>query len=127
MSRFKFRVWSKSTNSWKTNLLINNNGTLVWNDGWGITSIGEPKDFIIQQFIGISDSKGIDIYEGDIVKWCHPMEDIGVVEYFAYNSFNPNITFFGLEVKRLGACQFQSDDDYEVIGNIFKNPELLEK
>jgi uncharacterized phage protein (TIGR01671 family) len=88
--------------------------------------------YVIEQFTGLKDSQGKDIYEGDIVKWSHGpgVSDVGVVEYRTRDEFSshPMAAFYGLSVSRFaGLCQFQSDDSYEVVGNIHETPELLKK
>lgn len=79
------------------------------------------ENYVIQQWTGLLDVKGRDIYEGDIVSWKHPMEDFGEV-LFVTVDLGPDVGFFGVKTKRLGVCHFQSDDEYEVVGNIYENP-----
>lgn len=84
----------------------------------------------IEQFTGLLDSKGVEIYEGDIVRWIHGPVDVGVVQYSLDEVFGdyPNTAFYGLKVARFqGTCQFQLDDEYDVMGNIHQNPELLNR
>lgn len=125
----KFRIWDKQKLNWASDniLLLNTKGELGFNtsNGWykipdtGQKDLGVNR-FVIQQFTGLLDQNGKDIYEGDIVKWSHGVEDIGEVKYYTNDNIGPAMTYFGLNVERLWACQFQSDDEYEVIGNIFE-------
>ena len=74
--------------------------------------IAIPKDSIIHQYTSLKDKNGKEIYEGDIVKTAlaHMFRSgIHEVKYID-NRFVPD-----------DIC----DDDCEVIGNIFENPELL--
>lgn len=69
----------------------------------------------LMQFTGLIDKKGVDIYEGDIVQWVTDSDEGSakvnkVVEYMA------------------GAFQIVASmppDEFEIIGNIFENPELI--
>ncbi|MET3290589.1 UNVERIFIED_CONTAM: putative phage protein (TIGR01671 family) [Brevibacillus sp. OAP136] len=83
------------------------------------------EDFHLMQFTGLRDKNGKEIYEGDIVKghrWskgmCHRL--IGKVDY-VLNKY---------VVNGIGKYEWAERDDidgsYEVIGNVYENPELLQ-
>lgn len=70
---------------------------------------GADEDVEFMQSTGIKDRNGVEIYEGDIVKAFGA--NIHVVEFYD-GKFNP--------ISDLEAIY------WEVIGNIYENPELLE-
>jgi uncharacterized phage protein (TIGR01671 family) len=88
------------------------------------------------QYTGLKDAKGVEIYEGDILKllsiYPHDFQErnphkkhgrIGngvkfSLEYGAYlldDAFEKEPVF----------CGFKENEQWEVIGNIYENPELL--
>ncbi len=79
----------------------------------------------VGQYTGLKDKNGKEIYEGDIVEWAgYKMEvfwgeDIGI----GYGScWRPCGDNKGYHESMTGFI-----DEYEVIGNIYDNPELLKK
>ncbi len=87
-------------------------------DGEGDTNnFISSKDVILMQFTGLKDKNGKEIYEGDIVK--APYNDLCEYHEVSYNS---GCYFVGVEI----LSSFH-EEDLEVIGNIYENPELLEE
>ena len=82
------------------------------------TTIHEIEPKTIGQLMEIKDKSGKDIYEGDIVKLPKCENDIAVFVLRGCNYF--------LKGKRsnyeIGSCDSEC---FEVIGNIFDNPELI--
>lgn len=138
----KFRAWDKVQNK----MLLPDNiefihGQAYWaeasTDGQEECSNDGKADgigalFELEQFTGMKDVSGKDIYEGDIIHfgsiWCvgdeyDPREEehIGAVEYrqdCASYVVNCNGTIFPLDA-------LISFDGYSVQGNVHTNPELL--
>jgi uncharacterized phage protein (TIGR01671 family) len=83
--------------------------------GWLLTS--KPKDWVLMQYTGLKDKNGVEIYEGDILEWCYMEAGRGVVEYVDfYSSFAP-----------FNRLRRELDLKFEVIGNIYENPEVLKE
>ncbi len=97
-------------------------------------------DIELMQYTGLKDSKGVEIYEGDIVK---NDNDVNLVIYFddkecgfrqSTNFKNPKIVnapLYPQDRKRFNEPQYTNlplnFNGKEVIGNIYENPELLKK
>ena len=77
----------------------------------------------LMQYTGLKDSKGREIYEGDILKASSTGGHTGVVE-FVDGRFIVNFAKGTGNIIWLAIDRAHLD---EVIGNIYENPELLEK
>ena len=118
MRELKFRLWSKRTNRYITTCIV---GGVEYNeisafDLFGLRSDPQfQSDVIIEQYTGLKDKNGKEIYEGDILESTWNGDKAVVVwnnvegEWEHYADFNTHSKYSGSVV----------------IGNIHENPELL--
>ncbi|WP_373443322.1 YopX family protein (plasmid) [Lacticaseibacillus paracasei] len=129
----KFRVWDHNTDT----MMIPDDfefcdGEICWIDagreaGPKSGNDGDPGQFEIMQYTGLKDKNGREIYEGDIIV-THPKSKYeapksGVVQYGGSRPMFGYKTEDGEEYDIWSSNAYRT---YEVIGNIFENPELLE-
>jgi len=106
----KFRAWDKEKKIMDYNPSIPAFGDInnIYLNGW----FSENSYFILQQFTGLKDKNGKEIYEGDILELKH--NDRVVLKHIVvWNE------------KRCGWSDYEPKNEFEVIGNIYENPELL--
>ena len=120
MREIKFRVWDKV------------NGEMIpWNrllNGYNLRNVfmrPEMCGLILMQYTGLKDKNGVEICEGDIVETVYNGEVfVGVVVY-DLNEVDFKVTD-GKEKYGRNFQYLAGNDENEVIGNIYENPELLE-
>ena len=122
MREIKFRAWDDYRKAMSDEVDIYCETGIIWwvaqwrgEDGGKIEafdSIGKGNS--LMQFTGLHDKNGKEIYEGDILRF-ENLPDLDIVEA-TDGGWNPFIDSMETD----GAWH------YEVIGNIYENPELLE-
>ena len=93
-------------------------------------------DVVLMQYTGLKDKNGIEIYEGDILKWkcsrsgetsIKHVKDHTVIIDFNIQFHGYALTIYDNGEKWATNRSYWNDSDREVIGNIYENPELLGK
>lgn len=139
MKEIKFRAWDK-----KQNLMIHPNrdldlcmqlsGKLFYSrnplDGHLIAFAN--KNFILMQGTGLKDRNGVEIYEGDIlsVETWYDNPDLyrtGVLAEVAWSDISCGFKLYPMTNTPSNIYDFNEDDKYTIVGNIYENPNLLEE
>ena len=118
MKEIKFRVWDNNLEIMSYSdsdifIMFSDNGICI---GYEIND--EIDDYELMQYIGLKDKNGEEIYEGDIVKFS---------EYKVIDNIVLPEEIVVIKDIRKGCDALRPSQYMEVIGNIYKNPELLEK
>jgi uncharacterized phage protein (TIGR01671 family) len=110
----KFRAWGREEGRMYQDIVIDGIGT-----GLNERISTAQKVWELMQFTGLTDKNGKDVFEGDVVRFNEIHKDIGgkIVSIIFKNG-----CFVG---DYLGEKLY--DEDIEVIGNIYENPNLITK
>ena len=134
MKEIKFKAWNGKSFFYPSKLLFQDDGSLthVWDWNNGDFSWQSIKNYELVQYTGLKDKNGKEIYEGDIVRLLdidnEPEIFTVIWEKSGYFTLKPFVDNEGY-VPTLGYFTDRDSNDnyytFEIIGNIYKNPELL--
>jgi len=122
MREIKFRAWNHEMDRYEYYGVVQFEGSIV--SDWG----ADKYDWIVEQFTGLLDKNGKEIYEGDIIQ-DSTFKDRG--SYIMAVEWEKEAASFVLTRKGWAFRHYfyESCDpnDCEVIGNIYESPELLKE
>lgn len=128
MSRvLRFRIWDKANKEYMilgATGLDARNGDVIdyYNEG---NRLGGPEEYDVEQYTGLKDKNGKEIYEGDILWWEHfygmTGENIETTAKVYWEEKDASFVV-GNWFEPLG--HLVDEDEVEVIGNIHENEEL---
>jgi len=127
MREVKFKVWSFGQKRW-----VEKQSSVI-KFSCELNEVFDTKEYAFQQYTGLEDKNGKEIYEGDILIYEYTQADMS-----SFSALESPFETCAIEevVFENGAFRFKGDkystifDDcsnMEVIGNIFENSELLSK
>ena len=134
MRELKFRVWGKTE---KEFIRYPFAWLSIFDSPDGL-EIEDNEDLVVEQYTGLKDKNGKEIYEGDIVALLFgyvPMKTVTTENIRIENAQKAVIHFdttraafrYTIQQRTLKDCQFNSGTrtNMVVIGNIHENPELI--
>ncbi|MCK4500902.1 hypothetical protein KAU11_10410 [Candidatus Babeliales bacterium] len=116
MREIKFRAWNKDG---KHMIDLNKITPLALDSKLEQEGVFVPvnNSLIVMQYTGLKDKDGVEIYEGDIISY-------GRKGFEAIVKWSEGCCYFEWKQEKPTMTAGSPKDYYEVIGNIYENPEL---
>lgn len=127
----KYRAWDKRWKEWLTDCYVGQDGRVYRfskETSYGNAVRLETRDdIILMQSTGLFDKNGVEIFEGDVVLengWLRRKVSFGTQE--VEENFGDTRIFQGFNLYLGGGYPTAVMSDFEVLGNIYEHPHLLE-
>lgn len=132
MKEIKFRAWDKERKYYiaDSGVFINGIGSIYVQDmHYGTINKIDDNSIELMQFAGLKDKNGKEIYAGDIVRNINRVDKLRKVrfcnlsarfEFVTIKQYGENVLHGELE-----GLNINNSEWYEIIGNIYENPELI--
>lgn len=84
--------------------------------------VAEFKDIELLQFTGLKDNGGQELYEADVIKFNDGIDDI-----YGLISYDDEDGTYCVSYENITEHLSDREGDFEIVGNIFENPDLHEQ
>ena len=127
MKEFKMKAWLKKENKMVSIIGIDLNYQYIrYSDDGNLFKddykIAEFKDIELLQFTGAKSKAGQEVYEADVIKFNDGIDDI-----YGLISYDDEDTVYCVSYENVTEHLSNMAGDFEIVGNIFENPDLHEQ
>ena len=127
MKEFKMKAWLKKENKMVSIIGIDLNYQYIrYSDDGNLFKddykIAEFKDIELLQFTGAKSKAGQEVYEADVIKFNDGIDDI-----YGLISYDDEDGTYRVSYENVTEHLSNMAGDFEIVGNIFENPDLHEQ
>ena len=127
MKEFKMKAWLKKENKMVAIIGIDLNYQYIrYTDDGNLFKddykIAEFKDIELLQFTGTKDKSGQELYEADVILFNDGIDDI-----YGLISYDDDEGTYRVSYENITEHLSDLEGDFEIVGNIFENPDLNEQ
>lgn len=127
MREFKMKAWLKKEKKMVAIIGIDFNYEYIrytedsnlFNENY---KTAEFKDIELLQFTGLKDNGGQELYEADVIKFNDGIDDI-----YGLISYDDEDGTYRVSYENITEHLSEREGDFEIVGNIFENPDLHEQ
>lgn len=124
--QIKFRFWDIQNSKWEKDFGIYGDGIIGdFSECFHNTAGENGQHYVAQQYTGLKDKNGVDIYEGDVLK-IRNLTQLGCVA-FQYGCFGIVLEDLINGEEFIPITNEYYLHDLEIVGNVMENPELMSK